>query len=86
MIDAARRCCSPHLNRVEVQPSSHGEERSARMDMAASGGLRAAPSSTGENGNLRDWESLHFYAREWAVNQIGTGLNLVTKSQLDPQL
>jgi hypothetical protein len=65
------------------------------MDMAASGerrvaeesgGLRAAPSSTGENGNLRDWESLYFYAREWAVNQTGTGLNLATKSQLDPQL
>jgi hypothetical protein len=48
MIDAARRCGSPHLNRVEVQPSSHGEERSAGMDMAASGGLWAAPSSTGE--------------------------------------
>jgi hypothetical protein len=40
MIDAARPCCSPHLNRVEVRPSSNGGERSAGMDMAASGGLQ----------------------------------------------
>jgi hypothetical protein len=40
MIDAARRCCSAHLNRVEVRPSSHGGELSAGKDMEAGGGRR----------------------------------------------
>jgi hypothetical protein len=36
--DLCRRCCSPHLTRVEIRPSSNGGERSAGMDMVADGG------------------------------------------------